>query len=298
MMQQLVFLSGVPRSGSTLLCNLLAQNPAVAVTPTSGLIDVVKSVRNVCDQSSVWRSMPEDERNRHKVAMVRGVLGGRFNGHTGLCVDKNRGWPGMFEFMATVLGGREHVFAIICVRDLRDVLASFEKLFRRTAALSETPQQRSAPVACQTARGRAEYLMRDTEPVGFGLASLADAVSRGWRDRMHFVEYDSLCRAPRAVLAGLYRFLGAPFWDHDFDNVSQVTREDDSVHGFHGLHTIRPAVRPQDSQWPIVFDPLVTGTPFWHQITASARFWEAFGVVSGRNNGHTPEKAEMATELH
>jgi len=177
--------------------------------------------------------------------------------------------------MAGVLGGREHVSVLVCVRDLRDVLASFEKLYRRTAAFSKTPQQHADATACQTTQGRAAFLMRDTQPIGFSLAVLSDAVSRGWRDRMHFVEYDSLCRAPRAALATLYRFLDVASWEHDFEHVEQVTQEDDTMHGFHGLHDIRPAVQPQEPQWPIVFDQLVTGTPFWQQITASARYWQA-----------------------
>ena len=36
--------AGLPRSGSTLLMNLLGQNPAIHVTPTSGLVDLVAGV--------------------------------------------------------------------------------------------------------------------------------------------------------------------------------------------------------------------------------------------------------------
>jgi hypothetical protein len=39
---------------------------------------------------------------------------------------------------------------------------------------------------------------------------------------------------------------------HDFDNVKQVTWEDDSVHGFVGLHDIRSKVAPMEPQWPKV----------------------------------------------
>ena len=31
---------------------------------------------------------------------------------------------------------------------------------------------------------------------------------------------------------------------HDFDNVKQITKEDDSIIGFTGLHDIRPKVEP------------------------------------------------------
>jgi sulfotransferase len=45
------FISGLPRSGSTLLCNILAQNPETKVSKaTSGLHDVLFGVRNQWDR--------------------------------------------------------------------------------------------------------------------------------------------------------------------------------------------------------------------------------------------------------
>ena len=44
MEKQLYFVSGLPRTGSTLMMNVLALNPAHFVTPTSGLIHLMRSV--------------------------------------------------------------------------------------------------------------------------------------------------------------------------------------------------------------------------------------------------------------
>ena len=40
------FISGLPRSGSSLLANVLAQNPRFCVSPTSGILDIMFMVRN------------------------------------------------------------------------------------------------------------------------------------------------------------------------------------------------------------------------------------------------------------
>ena len=40
------FISGMPRSGSTLLCNILNQNPRFHATGTSGVLDLLLLVRN------------------------------------------------------------------------------------------------------------------------------------------------------------------------------------------------------------------------------------------------------------
>ena len=40
----------------------------------------------------------------------------------------------------------------------------------------------------------------------------------------------------------MYIYLGVPQFEHNFDQVTQVTHEDDEVFGIPGLHEIRPKV--------------------------------------------------------
>ena len=55
--KRVYFLSGLPRSGSTLLANILAQHPEIYVTPTSGIVDMLVNVRNHWDQNDAFRSI-------------------------------------------------------------------------------------------------------------------------------------------------------------------------------------------------------------------------------------------------
>jgi sulfotransferase len=103
-----------------------------------------------------------------------------------------------------------------------------------------------------------------------------DAVTRGWLDCMHFVEYDDLTSDPQSTLNGVYEFLGEESWQHDFNNVQQVTIEDDFVYGFKDLHTIRPVVKPQAARWPHTFDDAVFQTPVWKNIENLSTFWRAY----------------------
>ena len=45
-MKKIFFNSSLPRSGSTLLQNLIAQNPEFYCTPTSGLGDLILNAKN------------------------------------------------------------------------------------------------------------------------------------------------------------------------------------------------------------------------------------------------------------
>jgi sulfotransferase len=64
------------------------------------------------------------------------------------------------------------------------------------------------------------------------------------------VHFDELTSRPRETLRGIYQFLGEAPFEHDFNHVKQVTWEDDAVHGFKGLHDIRPKVEAVPPQYP------------------------------------------------
>ena len=53
------FISGLPRSGSTLLANILAQNPRFHASATSGILDVMFGVRNHWDQLAQFQAMTD-----------------------------------------------------------------------------------------------------------------------------------------------------------------------------------------------------------------------------------------------
>jgi sulfotransferase len=86
--------------------------------------------------------------------------------------------------------------------------------------------------------------MQPNSPVGIAINRVNDAVKRGHQKKMHFVEFNDLTTEPETKMKEIYDFLGEPYFDHNFNHVEQVTQEDDSVHGFVNLHTIRPRVQP------------------------------------------------------
>ena len=275
--KRVLFLAGLPRSGSTLLANILAQHPDIHVTPTSGIVDMLVQVRNFWDRNDAFRAMQRDLSDQIKTDVLRAMLQAYF-AHTPepICIDKNRYWAEFLEMAAVLAGGRENVKVLVTVRDLRDVLASFERLYRKTAALGQLPQEAEMALKFKTALGRVEVFADDGQPVGRAYNAIRDAVTRGWKDCIHFVDYDDLTRHPHNTMIGIYKFLGEESHSHDFENVEQVTVDDDSVYGFKDLHVIRGKVEPQEPQWPIVFDDAVFQSQAWTGIQDAAEFWKLY----------------------
>jgi len=156
------------------------------------------------------------------------------------------------------------------------VVASFEKLYRKTSALGQLPQEAAMALRFKTALGRTEVFIDDGQPVGRAYNAIRDAVTRGWHDRMHFIDFEDLTRRPRETLQGIYRFLDVAPHAHDFERVEQLTVEDDFVYGFKDLHVIRARVEPQAPAWPKVYDDAVFQSPAWKTLEGVAQFWKLY----------------------
>jgi sulfotransferase len=258
------FISGMPRAGSTLLANLLAQNPRFEASATSGILEVVVSIRNGWDKLDEFRAAPNDVA---KMNVMRGVLQGYYAASDRPVIfDKSRGWLAYLELAEAILQRPAKV--LVPVRDIRDILASFESLRRTNSAIRQTPSEATHYHDYQSIEGRCETLLRPDQPVGIAYARIRDALLRGFRDRLHFVHFEQLTAQPQQTMQAIYQFLGESPFAHDFQNVHQVTTENDAVYGYTSLHTIRPKVEPMASKARQVLGPAYDRYPgpyVWNQ---------------------------------
>ena len=59
---------------------------------------------------------------------------------------------------------------------------------------------------------------------------------------VYFVEYDNLCKNPENEMKNIYKFLGQPYYSHDFDNVEYSNHNFDMSCNLKDLHTVRKKV--------------------------------------------------------
>jgi len=165
------FISGLPRSGSTLLANVSAQNPRFHTTQTSGIAEIMFLVRNNWDKMVEWRAHPDEE---GKIRVLRGILESYYaNVEKPVIFDKSRVWVSLLEMAETVLGYKPKV--VVPVRDIRDVLASMEKIWRKTAGTAQTAHEQAHYLQFQSVEGRLNAWMNDL-PVGVAYNRVKDAV--------------------------------------------------------------------------------------------------------------------------
>ena len=244
---RIFYQSSMPRSGSTLFQNILAQNPEFHVTPTSGLLELIFGARLNYTNNPEFKAQDDALMKKAFLAFCRSGMEAYFQAQTDkpYVLDKSRGWGIHFDLLNLIFGEEPKIICL--VRDLRQVLASMEKKFRQTPDKFR-PVENHANLSGTTTLKRTMIHLQ-SPPVGLALDRLVEIHQRGWNSKILFLRYEDLTANPQAVLQKTYAYLGVPEFTHDFDHVPQVTQEDDQAFGIPGLHTIRPKVEPLPSDY-------------------------------------------------
>lgn len=260
MTNKIIFMSGLPRSGSTLLMNILAQNPKIQPSGTSGLIEVVQGMRNQYTQSNNVKAHDEIEMDTRFKAACKAAIEGWAQGDGEIYIDKSRAWPQHFEFLENI-GLKPYI--IVTIRDLRAVLSSMEKLYRNNSL-------RIDPVSGNTTTKNRVQVWGGGVPVGESANQIEDVFTRGLKDKICFVKYEDLVIKPFKVLSEIYEYIEEPEYQHEFNEIKQVTQEDDRLHGIPDLHVIRPELKAVPVDWEEVLgkelsDGIVQGAPWFYE---------------------------------
>jgi sulfotransferase len=244
-MEKLFFQSSLPRSGSTILQNLLAQNPDIYATPTSGVLELWYGARANYTTSPEFIAQDSELMKKAFLSFCKEGTFGYFNAITDkkYVMDKSRGHGIHYDFINSFYPNPK----IICmVRDLRDVFASMENNFRKH------PEKQSDILDWAKGQGTTVPKRVDIwaagQPVGLAIERLSEIFRMGIDSKMLFVKFEDLCLYPDTEMTRIYQYLDIPFYKHDFDNIEQVTKEDDEVYGTFGDHVIRTKLEPVPSK--------------------------------------------------
>lgn len=234
----LILNSSMPRSGSTLLQNILAQNPAIISSPTSVLGELVGGLLNQVKQSPSVKAAGYDNVIPPFKEFIKGGIKAwhesQLEGTEATTyIDKSRNYLFNKNLLDDVYGDDYKILCI--VRDLKDVAASMEKNHRKNIYRQDHVEGAGATNLTQRING---YF--STTPINPFLDKLIDLIQCGDTQNIVFIKYENLLANPQEVMNRIYEAVGLPTFTHDFDNIIQATHEDDEFHGIYGQHKIKP----------------------------------------------------------
>lgn len=231
-MKNIYFLSGLPRSGSTVLAAILSQNPEVHTTATSGLLDMlVGTLRAWADSMSV-QATPDKVKSEAEIQRIlRNICDSKYADiDKPIILDKARGWASDVNIptMAKVLGHKPKVIAT--VRNIPDCVASMVRVAKPD---------------------NLDDFLRTSELVNHVKESY-QTLESGYRfapECILFVDYDDLLSNPQKELDRIHAFLEIPAYEYDLNaiNADHLKENDEEVWQVKGLHDVKSELKRQHS---------------------------------------------------
>ena len=258
------FITGLPRSGSTLLSAILCQNPRFHAGVSSPVASFFSSILSQVSVGSEWAPQVDLDKRR-------AILKGLFTSYYADCdkeviFDTNRVWSAKIPALLDLFPEARF---IACVRNVGWVMDSIERLYR--ANPFENTRLFSNEAERSTVFSRVETLAQRTRLVGLAWSGLKEAYFSEQASALLVVDYDILDQRPQDVIPLIYDFLGEPRFKHDFDHLEFDTPDYDDGIGLKGLHKVRSKVafEPRATILPPDLFEQYSKLSFWRDASAT-----------------------------
>ncbi len=256
--KQYYFISGLPRSGSTLLSGILKQNPEFYADITSPICGVVKD--GIDGITGSEHNLNIDEQRRKSI--IRGIFDGYYsNTERPVVFDTSRKWTGDTSLLRSLF---PYTKIICCVRDIGWILDSFERISAKNPFHTNTliPQEHNANVF-----SRCDAMMSKEGGIVMGVWALLHEGYVMNPNMIKLIEYEDLCKTPEKTIRSIYKFIDKPYYEHDFDNVEYSNENFDLSCNIKDLHTLRRKVEwiERRSILPHYVWEKYSGMEFWRQ---------------------------------
>lgn len=225
MTRSFAFLSGLPRSGSTVLSALLDQNPSIHAEGFSGLCQIMWDAQASCF-GPAYEALQASGRTQ-TADEIMAAIPHIYYQHVEkpIVLDKCRTWmlPDNVAMLRRFITRDPKI--IVLTRPVDEVLQSFARIRELNGLDPDVP----------------ELIVPNTDPLMRPLAGVEYAKHSG-DPAFLVIEYSDLCSDPLGTVQAIYEHCGWEPFLHDFDHIVNRHPEDDRVYGLIGLHDIRPSL--------------------------------------------------------
>jgi sulfotransferase len=238
-MKSYYFISGLPRSGSTLLSGILKQNPefyADIASPVQGIVTNTIDFMTRCENNL---NLTEDRRKNILLSIFEGYYQ---HLETPVIFDSSRGWTKSTTLLQELFPTTK---ILCCVRDIPWIINSFELINKKNPFYTSTLVKQECN---DNVFSRSDGMM---DKNGGVIAGPWICLQEGYAinpEMIYFVEYENLCKNPEKEMRTIYEFLEKPYYSHDFENVEYSNENFDRSCNLKDLHTIRRKVEYKEQK--------------------------------------------------
>ena len=243
MTSRFVGVAGLPRAGSTVLCQLLGEHPDIDCEGhSSPLCNALLMLRRFISDDQFMLAQLDTQFERsyaHLKSAMQGFLQGWY-ADTGrvLVVDKNRAWLHCIELLLSL---DPEARLLVPIRELGQVYGSIETQHQKTILLDFIDH-----LGDYDRFGRADQLFAPDKAIGAPLSSIraVEDFPAEIKQRLYFVKFEDLMAQPVETMSAVYAWLGMS--PHPIDPTRLMVRphESDSHYRHKFLHRQRSVLSP------------------------------------------------------
>ena len=237
MNKQFYFLSGLPRTGSTLLSSILAQNPNIHAEGTSHLIELMwqNFYCSLNEEKNNWNNDIVESDKQESLCRVLNSIPNIYYSDINkpIIIDKNRNWtlPSNLGIIKKFISNGPKI--IVLIRPVQEIVSSFAYLREKNNWSKETLFN--------------DLLHEKTNPIMLPLEGAIWAKENN-NGEFIFIQYDELVFETKKTLDKIYDFCGWQKFEHNFQNIKRPFVQRSEVWNLSGLHEVRKKIEKQKYQ--------------------------------------------------
>jgi sulfotransferase len=224
MTNEIILLAGLPRTGSTLLLNILVQNPEFYAESNSGLCQIMWDAKVSCEQNAVEQLTANKRLEKTRDLLITKIPEIYYSEVSNRkIIDKCRPWIKSANIELARKYISEDVKSIVMIRPIDEIVKSI--------------------ISLQKKDYNQENIFNDYyELIINSYQSTIDCLQKN-RKNILIVEYKNLAEETEKTIKQIYKFINENYYHHNYSDVKSVISEDVSVYNSKNIHKIRPKIK-------------------------------------------------------
>jgi len=235
--KRIIPLTGLPRSGTTVLMSILNQNDHFTAAPDSDLPELLVSIRNWSSDQVKKSQLPHKIFHDSILNFCRSGAESWLNNNcpTDMLVDKSRYWIYQHQFMFQVF---PNIKMILCIRDLRFFINSLLKAQLNTFYINFQDYYSDMNEDFMLQRIKECFNVWWIKEALVSLKELIE-IAPNYREQLLLFKYEELILNPQSSMNRIYDFLELPKYNHNFNHIKQIEPHYDNMYAPYGDHQIQ-----------------------------------------------------------
>lgn len=225
--KQFFFLSGLPRSGTTLFSNLIMQNPDIYSGGNSPVCQLMWDVQQSCE-TKCSEQLIASKREDFKKELISSIPNEFYkNVDRKIIIDKCRSWTlkNNYKMIKEYISNDPKI--LVFVRDIEEIIKSLIRIgFIPKTESEENIFTFNSPTLM-------EYF--------YGIIY----AKQYYKNNICLIDYNEFIKNTDEEMTKIYNFLEIDYFQHTYTNIVDNRIENDGAYGVEDMHLIRNSVKKQ-----------------------------------------------------